>query len=56
MALPIIKLMFECQAHVWFVFNLPLDLGHGQALKRQSLHPRHTNNSGLRLVNYKLFV
>ena len=34
-------------AHVRFVFVLPFDLGHGQALKRQrhSLHPRHTNSS-----------
>ena len=34
-------------AHVRFVFVLPFDLGHGQALKRRrrSLHPRHTNSS-----------
>ena len=33
--------------HVRFVFVLPLDLGHGQALKRRkrNLHPRHTNSS-----------
>ena len=34
-------------ARVRFVFVLPLDLGHGQVLKRRrrSLHPRHTNSS-----------
>ena len=33
--------------HVRFIFVLPLDLGHGQALKklRRSLHSRHTNSS-----------
>ena len=33
--------------HVRFVFVLPLDLGHGEALKRRrrNLHPRHTNSS-----------
>ena len=34
-------------AHVRFVFVLPLDLDHCQALKKQrhNLHPRHTNTS-----------
>ena len=37
-------------AHVPFVFVLPLDLAHGQDLKRRrrcSLHPRHTNSTEL---------
>ena len=40
-------------AHVRFVFVLPLDLGHSQALKRQrrSVHPRHTNSSELILFS-----